>query len=50
MQMLFRAMLVGALHAALEDTEVAFDGVGVDFTAGPFLLPVIDRVMLELAL
>src|SRR3546814_13020525 len=30
MQMLFTAMLIDALHAAFEDTEIAFDGVAVD--------------------
>ena len=30
MQMLFLAMLVHAVHAALEDREHVFDGVGVD--------------------
>ena len=29
-QMLLAAMLIDALHAALEDRKVAFDGVGVD--------------------
>ena len=30
MQMLLRAVLIGALHAALKDAEVAFNGVRVD--------------------
>jgi hypothetical protein len=30
MQVLFAAMLVNALHAALEDAEIAFHGVAVD--------------------
>ena len=36
MQMSFAAMLVHALHAALEDREEAFDGVGMDFAANVF--------------
>ena len=32
-QMLLSAMLIDALHAALEDREIAFDGVGVDVAA-----------------
>ena len=35
--MLFLAVLVNALHAALEDREIAFDGVGVGFTSDVFL-------------
>ena len=31
--MLFTAMLVNALHAALENAEIAFNRVGVDVTA-----------------
>src|SRR3546814_2067391 len=34
MQMLFTAMLIDALHAAFEDTEIAFDGVAVDRAVG----------------
>ena len=32
-QMLFGAMLIDALHAALEDAEIAFNRVGVDGAA-----------------
>lgn len=32
-QMVFGAMLIDALHAALEDREIAFNGVGVDVAA-----------------
>src|SRR3546814_11398505 len=32
--MLFTAMLIDALHAAFEDTEIAFDGVAVDRAVG----------------
>src|SRR3546814_12385912 len=34
MQMLFTAMLIDALHAAFEDTEIAFDGVAVARAVG----------------
>src|SRR3546814_4099176 len=34
MQMLFTAMLIDALHAAFEDTEIAFAGVAVDRLVG----------------
>jgi hypothetical protein len=33
MQMFLTAMLIDALHAALEDREVAFNRVRMDFTA-----------------
>lgn len=46
MQVLFGAMLISAAHAALENREVAFDSVGVDFAANVLTLAMIDRVML----
>jgi hypothetical protein len=42
MQVLLAAMLVNADHAALEDREVALDGLGVGIAAHPFLLAMID--------
>lgn len=47
MQVLFGAMLISAAHAALEDREVAFDGVGVNLAANVLTFAVIDRVMLD---
>ena len=44
-QMMLSAMLIDTLHAALEDTEIAFEGVGVAIAALPFLLAVIDAFM-----
>ena len=41
MQVLLRAMLIHAVHAALEDREVAFDGVGVN-VAAPYSSRVLD--------
>jgi hypothetical protein len=32
MKMLFAAMLIGTLHTALEDREIALDGIGMSFT------------------
>lgn len=45
MQMVFAAMLIDALHAALEDREEAFDGVGVDVAANVFVLGMRDEFM-----
>src|SRR5947199_133212 len=40
MQMLFAAMLIDAAHAALENREIAFRRIGVDFLSfGTFLAP-----------
>jgi hypothetical protein len=36
------AVLIDAGHSALEDREIAFNGVGVSIAAHPFLAPVID--------
>ncbi len=44
--MLFAAVLVHALHAALEDREIAFDRVRVDFTATVFARRVMHRAMI----
>ena len=32
MKMLFAAMLIGSLHTALKDREIALDGIGMSFT------------------
>src|SRR6266852_5738952 len=45
MQMLLGAVLVDALHAALEDAVVALNRVGVDPAANIFLLAVIDGIV-----
>ena len=39
------AMLVNALHAALEDAEIAFDGVGVNVTTNVFISGVSSEIM-----
>jgi len=49
-QVLLRAMLIEALHAALEQAEIALNGVGVDgdaaqLVAGMFALAVVDTIM-----
>src|SRR3546814_16225141 len=41
MQMLFTAMLIDDLHAAFDDTEIAFDGVAVDRAVGE--IDILDR-------
>ena len=46
MQVLLRAVLVAALHAALEDGEVAFDRVGVRIAAHVFALGMMHDAML----
>src|SRR3546814_16933060 len=43
--MLLAAMLVDALHAALEDAEIAFDGVGVRGATDVLDLAVVDALM-----
>ena len=40
------AMLINALHAALEDRKIAFEGVGVAIAANILTLAMIDRVVL----
>ena len=45
MQMALAAMLIDALHAALEDRKVAFNGVGVDDPTHVFANAVIDGLM-----
>ena len=45
-QVIFAAMLIDALHAALEDAEIAFDGVGVDFATPVFTPIVVNNAML----
>lgn len=45
MKMLFTAMLINALHATLEDAEIAFNGVGVDVAANIVALAVRGEVM-----
>ena len=46
-QVLLAAVLVGALHAALEDGEVALDGVGVDDAAHVLALAVGRELVLD---
>src|ERR1700685_519533 len=46
MQVLFAAMLVDALHAALEDAVVAFERVHVHIAVDVFALVVVDLLML----
>jgi len=41
-------MLINALHAALEYRKEAFDGVGMELAPDPFLLAVVDRLMLRI--
>lgn len=45
-QVLLAAVLIHALHAALEDAVEAFDRVGVNFSATVFALTVSGKVML----
>ena len=45
LQMLARAMLIDAAHSALEDAEIAFDGVGVNLTTPIFFDAVLDGFM-----
>ena len=46
-KVLFCTMLIGALHAALENREHAFDGIGVNVAANVFLRhPVMGAVEL----
>ena len=42
LQMLFAAMLINAFHAALEDAEKSFDGVGCRLAANIFAGTMID--------
>jgi len=44
-QMFLGAVLVHTLHAALEDAEIAIDGIGVDRAAAPLALTVLDERM-----
>jgi hypothetical protein len=46
-QMLFGAMLVDAMHAALKDAEHAFDGVRVGIAAHVFVGTVVDRLVVR---
>src|SRR5580692_3408887 len=46
-QMLLAAVLIDALHTALEDRIEAFDRVGVDVTANVFLLAVVHALMAD---
>jgi hypothetical protein len=45
MQVLLSTVLIGALHAALEYREHAFNGVGVHVTANVFFLAVVHSLM-----
>ena len=45
MQMVLAAMLIDALHAALEDRKVAFNGVGMDDPTHVFADAVVDGLM-----
>ena len=42
LQVRLRDVLVDAVNAALEDREIAFNGVGVDVAANVFLTPMVD--------
>ena len=44
--MFFAAMLISAVHAALKNAEIVFDGVGVIFAAHVFADTVIATVIL----
>lgn len=44
-QMLHRKLVVGADHATLKQAPNAFNGVGVNVTAHPFLFAMVDRFM-----
>lgn len=44
-RMVLAAVLIDALHSALEDREVASDRVGVDIAAHILVLAVLDRIM-----
>ncbi len=44
-QMLLAAMLVDALHAALENAEIAFNGISVNVAANVFVCLVADALM-----
>jgi hypothetical protein len=46
-QVLFLAVLVNALHAALEHRVVVFNGVAVDVSAHIFVLLMCDRAVLS---
>ena len=46
-QMLFAAMLIDALHPALEDAEKAFDGVGVERPAPVFAGLMLHHLMIR---
>jgi hypothetical protein len=48
-QVSFLTMLVNALHAALEDGEIALDGVRRDDASDIFFEAVIDRFLGDLA-
>lgn len=45
MKMTLTAVLIDALHAALEDREITFDGVGGDIAAHPLVFAVIDALV-----
>ena len=45
LQVLVRALLIDAAHSALEDAEIAFDGVGVNLTTPIFFDAVLDGFM-----
>jgi hypothetical protein len=45
-QVLFLAVLIDALHAALENRVVALDCVGVNIAARPFVFLMLDAAML----
>ena len=47
MQVLFGALLIGALHAALANAEIAFDSVGMDWSATPFARSVADEIVIS---
>jgi len=44
-QVLFSTMLVGAAHTALEDGEIALDGVGVDITTDVLFSGMLDALV-----
>ncbi len=46
-QLLFRAMLIDAFHAALEEAEIAFDRVAVDVATQVFTATVAHGFVVE---
>ena len=44
-KVLFAAMLIDALHAALENRIIAFDGIGVDDATHIFVSRMVDGLM-----